>query len=390
MHKILVFHFITDIHISSGGPSRSVTHLTEELSKHKNINIKLFFQKIKNEKNVKNVDSQTSKVKKIFTVVKSNCELFFGFKIGLKFLKEMHKKKCDIVHLHGIWLPIYHFIILLCQVYKVPYIIHTRGMLEPWSLGNKSYKKKLAFVFYQKNDLKNANLIITTSYQEMKGVRALGLKNPIAIIPNGVLLNNKLKNVFKKSESKSLLFLSRLDKKKGLFLLLRAWSLIDKNNWILTIAGPSEINFKNELISLALKLNILPYIKFIDQIDGVAKDDLYLNADLFILPSFSENFGLVVVEALSFGVPVITTKSTPWEDVEKFNCGWWIDLNVESLQTVLSKAMTLSDYERRRMGKNGINYIQKYAWPNIADQTIESYFWLLGLKKSNKNIIIKQ
>ena len=97
-----------------------------------------------------------------------------------------------------------------------------------------------------------------------------------------------------------------------------------------------------------------------------------------LLPTFSENFGVVVAEALSHGLPVITTRGAPWADLETHGCGWWIDIGVDPLAAALRQAMALSDDERRAMGERGRTYVQRYNWADIARQTIEVYRWVLG------------
>jgi glycosyltransferase involved in cell wall biosynthesis len=113
-------------------------------------------------------------------------------------------------------------------------------------------------------------------------------------------------------------------------------------------------------------------------VEGEAKTKLYRQADLFILPTFSESFGVVVAEALACGVPVITTKGAPWEGLLTHRCGWWIDIGVEPLATALRAATALSDEERREMGERGRRYVEReFSWPSIAEQMLAVYRWVL-------------
>ena len=105
---------------------------------------------------------------------------------------------------------------------------------------------------------------------------------------------------------------------------------------------------------------------------------LYREADLLVLPTFSENFGVVVAEALAAGVPVITTHGAPWADLETHDCGWWIETGVAPLVLALREALTLSNDERRAMGERGLAYVQRYDWNAIAVETLALYRWVLG------------
>jgi glycosyltransferase involved in cell wall biosynthesis len=114
-------------------------------------------------------------------------------------------------------------------------------------------------------------------------------------------------------------------------------------------------------------------------VDGQQKWELYRRADLFILPSHSENFGMVVAEALACGLPVITTKGTPWEALTQHRCGWWVDVGVEPLADALRAAMALDDAERCEMGSRGRRLVEhEYTWSIVAKQMVSVYRWVLG------------
>ena len=125
-------------------------------------------------------------------------------------------------------------------------------------------------------------------------------------------------------------------------------------------------------------LGISDFVQYIGEVDGRAKENAYRSADLFILPTFSENFGLVVAEALSYGVPVITTKGAPWSDLVEYKCGWWIDIGVEPLALALKDATSLADDQLKLMGKRGKDYVQRFNWFDIAKKTIDLYRWILN------------
>jgi glycosyltransferase involved in cell wall biosynthesis len=103
-----------------------------------------------------------------------------------------------------------------------------------------------------------------------------------------------------------------------------------------------------------------------------------LSADIFVLSTFSENFGVVVSEALPYGISVITTEGAPWSDLQKFRCGWWIDIGVPALVVALSESTSLTNEERIEMGKRGQNYVLRYDWLKISEQFCNLYQWLLN------------
>ena len=97
-----------------------------------------------------------------------------------------------------------------------------------------------------------------------------------------------------------------------------------------------------------------------------------------MLPTFSENFGLVIAEALSYGIPVITTKAAPWKEIEIYGCGWWIDIGVNPLILALREALELSDEKRKLMGSIGREYVRRFNWDEIANKTIDAYYWVIN------------
>jgi glycosyltransferase involved in cell wall biosynthesis len=119
-------------------------------------------------------------------------------------------------------------------------------------------------------------------------------------------------------------------------------------------------------------------VEYLGKVEGEEKAAAYRAADLFVLPSFSENFGVVVAEALAYGLPVITSRATPWAELEAHACGWWIDTGVKPLAEGLRAATCLDDAERRAMGARGRLLAQRYDWDRIATQTLGLYRWLLG------------
>jgi glycosyltransferase involved in cell wall biosynthesis len=256
-------------------------------------------------------------------------------------------------------------------------------MLEPWALSQKPLKKRLALRLFQRRDLETARAFVATAGMEYEHLRRLGLHQPVAVIPNGVTLpaTNPLSMApagRPGDRERVALFLSRLHPKKGVLELVRAWSQLAPVGWRLRIAGPDEGGPGGEVTRLVGQLGLEAAIDYVGPMEDEAKAALYREADLFVLPTFSENFGLVVAEALAAGVPVITTRGAPWADLETYGCGWWIETGVPPLVLALREAMALRDAERRAMGERGRAYVRRFDWEVIAGQTLDLYRWLLG------------
>ena len=117
---------------------------------------------------------------------------------------------------------------------------------------------------------------------------------------------------------------------------------------------------------------------FTGALDDEKKWEAYARADLFVLPTYSENFGIVVAEALFAALPVITTKGAPWSGIEEHKCGWWIDIGIESLTQSLHNAILLDDTTRMEMGRRGRMWIERdFSWRGIGEKMTLAYKWLL-------------
>lgn len=285
----------------------------------------------------------------------------------------------SIVHSHGIWLPTNHTTARVARELRLPLVVSPRGMLSPWALAYRAWKKRLAFWSYQWRDLLSARLLHATSRTEAEELRALGLRQPIAVIPNGVEIPTCSKPVGADTGPRRALFLSRIHPKKGLADLVAAWKALRPPGWRAIVAGPDEQGHRAMVEGLVRAAGLEADFQFVGPVEGEAKWALYRSADLFVLPTRSENFGLVVAEALACGLPVITTKGAPWEELAQERCGWWVALGPEALEAALREAVSLPDEERRAMGRRGRTMVEeRYAWPGVGARMLEVYEWLVG------------
>jgi len=146
--------------------------------------------------------------------------------------------------------------------------------------------------------------------------------------------------------------------------LIEAWRNLDTKDWTLEIAGNGEIDYIKTLTQSAKGLK---NVRFVGPQYGEEKWDFLRSADVMVLPTYSENFGIVVAEALAVGVPVITTKFTPWDDLESYKCGWWIELTVSNLKQILREVTQASTEHIKTMGLNGQHLVkEKYDIKAVA------------------------
>lgn len=315
----------------------------------------------------------------------------------------------DLVHIHGLWDPWLHRWAEAARKAGVKVVWSPHGMLTPWALRNKWWKKLPALALYQWRDLRRAAALHVTAQSEVADVRRLRLKNLIAVVPLGVYVKlhrmmdvsgevfqtvdhqvtvdanppdaNVVPNFeepFKGNRApKTLLFVSRVQRKKGLANLLSAWSCLPNDvrvDWRIRVVGPDEDGHTVELKNQAAALGIAEGVDFVGPRYGMELDSEYRMANLFVLPTHSENFGSVVIEALAHELPVICTKGAPWAELETHRCGWWIDIGVEPLAVALREAMLLTDEERSAMGVRGRKLVEeKYTWKAVCMAMIEGY-----------------
>ena len=378
-----ITHVISSIDQSTGGPARSSTALINKLCENESIDFVDLFTLYSEDPIITNFESPKTKIR--------FCKPDF-LKLSKELESGLNESGANIFHGHGIWDLSVSQMAKVARLMKIPYIISIRGMLEPWSLEQSKFKKKIAMLLYQHRDLKKASCLHATALMEADSIRALGYKNPIAVIPNGINLSEyPLKKIEIVQKKKKVLFLSRIHVKKGIENLIAAWEKLDistRLNWELEIAGNGESDYIDSLNNLIKSKSLGESIRIVGSQFGDEKIRAYHDAHLFVLPTYSENFGIVIAEALACGVPVITTNGTPWEDIKEYNAGDWIEIGVDPLVTSLEKMMKKSDLELIQMGKNGRKLIEeKYSINSVADRFFELYSWILSKDKKPEFVI---
>jgi glycosyltransferase involved in cell wall biosynthesis len=390
---------IAGLHPESGGPARSVPALGEALGRE---GVEVEIVSLDYGGRFSQPLTPAEKVVRT-TYVDCSSRLAHQMQWTPRF-KSTLRERCrtvgsQIMHDTGVWLLTNHAAAAVSRELKLPRIVSPRGMLTAWSMQHKGWKKQLAWRLYQQRDLRRAQVLHATSPDEAEGFRALGLSQPIAIIPNGVELPSLGDGGWKMEDrrfdrrplpsassylqsspnTRTALFLSRIHRVKGLLDLVEAWAAVRPEGWRVVIAGDGETGHLEELKTEIRKQKVENVFEFAGPVTGEAKWEWYRNADLFLLPSHSENFGMVVAEALAWGVPVITTRGTPWESLVKQRCGWWTEIGSGPLAVALREAISLTDATRQEMGERGRQLVEReFSWPRIAAQMLSVYRWMLG------------
>lgn len=306
-----------------------------------------------------------------------------GFSINIHRL--LQNEQTDIIHQQGIWM--YYSYATLVEKHRNPHckvIIEPHGMLDSWALRNSAWKKKIVGYLFEYRNLSSADCIHALCKSEYESIRQFGLKNPVAIIPNGITLplNPKYERVHNK---KILLFIGRIHPKKGLKELILGLAIIKQqmphlfNSWTVHIAGWDQKDHINELNRLIEIYNLKDDIKFMGPLYGKAKEQELCRANAFILPSFSEGLPMAVLEAWAYELPVIMTDYCNIPEGFENSCAIRIKPSPSDISEALISFFRLSDIEMIKMGKRGKELVsQNFTWEIVAEQTLKLYQYLLG------------
>ncbi len=356
-----IIHYIPSVDRNQGGTAAYMQLLASELGKIVDLQV------------VTHVSENPIELQNCKTNFISS-SLFGGMKS--EFLQILNDFNPDIVHVNCCWTPQCAYAQRIAQKAGYQVVITPHGMLEPWIVSRHYYTRKLpALLLYQRSAIRNAVALHATAEGEKENLLKLKLNDNIFIVPNGIEVE-KIKMKQSWQRKKNILFLSRVHPKKGIELLLEAVSTLshELEGYKINIAGEGEENYIAELKNKAEKLTIDDKIHFLGGVYGDRKWQLYREADLFVLPTYSENFGIVIAEALASGTPVITTKGTPWQELQTRNCGYWTDINATTITDALRDFLKKNIDEIETFGRNGRKLIEaNYSSQAMATQLLNNY-----------------
>lgn len=298
-------------------------------------------------------------------------------------------RQFDLAHIHALFSPVTTLAATIARGHHLPYIIRPCGMLDPADLQKKKQLKQVYAALLERPNLAGAAAIHFTSKQEAKISERFGLRDtgkmPVPrdlVIPLGVTAGFFPKRL-SQSQVPIILFMSRIEPKKGLDLLIPALEIIlgsgIKFNFILAGSNPQDADYETQIKVQLQNSSLAKYTTITGFVSGDLKLELLTNADLFVLPSYYENFGIAVAEAMAAGVPVvISDRIHISEDIRQAEAGWVGPLEVEAIASLIKSAI-LNPEERKRRGLNAKKYAEKhYNWEAIAQQTIDAYQQILS------------
>lgn len=289
----------------------------------------------------------------------------------------------DFLHLHGVWETLIRVAAYQAHRAGVPYALAPHGMLDPWSLSQRAWKKRLALALGYRRVLDRAAFLHVLNEDEKRLLEPLGLRSPSRVIPNGIFLE-ELPDDLKRGEfrlahgisadARVVIFLGRLHFKKGLDHLAGAFELLASQlpTAHLVVAGPdggAQESFVDQIRKAGLEHRVtLP-----GPLYGRAKYAALLDADCFCLPSRQEGFSMAILEAMACGLPVVITQACHFPEVAESGAGEIVTLDPEAVGHALLRVLCDSELRHIR-GQAGRALVrQHYTWPHIASLSIEAY-----------------
>lgn len=332
------------------------------------------------------------------------CSPFRRYKFSLGLLRWLadHANEFDLAHIHALFSPISSFSASVARSKKLPYLLRPLGTLDPADLQKKKKLKQIYATLLERPNLAGAAAVHFTSPQEAKVSERFGVVTQDLVIPLGVNWQKpdpvdsqtadaqtvrdaalqRLK-ILHQQDTPLLLFMSRIDPKKGLNLLFPALERLLaeglKFHFVLAGGNPQDPDYENRIRTQVQNSSLAAHSTIAGFVTGDSKVALLQAADLFVLPSYYENFGIAVAEAMVAGVPVVISDQVHiWEDVKQAEAGWVSACEINALTDQLRTAIQ-SAPERQRRGVNAqAHALKHYSWKAIAQQMIQAYQQILA------------
>ena len=295
-------------------------------------------------------------------------------------LDRLNDRSVDVVHASGLWDETTLLARVALMRSNTPLVWSIRGMLEPWALRHHGFRKRLAWMAGQRRALAAADVVHATAPSEAVSCRQAGLRQPVAVIANGIELTATCATqpAGRNDQLRRCVYLGRLHPKKGLPNLIHAWAQCDTAGWCLEIAGPDSDGHAATLLASVERLG-LSNVAISEGRYGDDRRRFLDDSDLFVCPSYSENFGNAIAEAMERSKPVITTTGTPWKVLVERDMGWWVEPTVDGLSHALRVALKAPPSLLLAMGQRCREHVAAaYSWPSVVDRMRAVYEWLLG------------
>ena len=314
---------------------------------------------------------------------------FLGFSRGLHIaLCGPEGAGINVVHQHGIWTGVSLSVHRWRRCHDGITVVAPHGALAGWALRRSGWKKALALRAYEGANLETASCHHATSRLEVEDFRSFGFKGAIASVPNGVSEGwlasrgegDRIRSRFGIPKDKRIvLFMGRLSPVKNLVALIEAFAGAGEagRDWVLMLAGAPEFGYQSEVSEAVGRHSLEGRVRCVGMLRGQEKRDAYAAAELFVLPSIAEGFGMVVLEAIATGLPAITTTGAAWEVLRSEGCGWWVQPTVCGLGGALFEALGMSRSELADKGMRARAIAaERFSWAAVCAQLDELYKWL--------------
>jgi len=311
----------------------------------------------------------------------------FGYAPGM--LRALRDSTYDLAHTHGLWMYPSLAVLRWSRYTERPYVVTPHGMLNPTALRISGWKKRVGAVLYENRHLCGAACLHALCEVEAVAFRQFGLKNPIAVIPNGVDLPPLLMRPGQPRwardvplNARVLLFLGRLHPIKGLPNLLKAWARqrpLTTEPWVLVIAGWGQNDHRAELEQTVAALGIGKTVRFVGPQFGEEKSASLNRAEAFVVPSFSEGLPIAVLEAWAYRLPVLMTSQCNLSEGFKAGAAIEVAPEVESLSNGLETLFDLNETALADIGARGRFLVEsRFTWARVAQEMCSVYRWVLG------------
>lgn len=317
--------------------------------------------------------------------------------LGLSFdlYPNLCKIKPDIIETQGVWMYFSAAALHYKKKHGAKIVVTPHGMLDTWAVQNSGWKKKIVGYLFEYDNLKNADCLKALCQSEYESLRSFGLKNPIAIIPNGIDLPSDDIVIKRNTTQKILLFVGRIHPKKGIRELILAINILNQRHpqffaqWRVRIAGWDQNGHTQELINLTNKLGLSEVINFIGPVFESQKQKELCEANAFVLTSFSEGLPMSVLEAWAYKLPVLMTDFCNLPEGFLAKAAIRVEPTANSICQGLIELFSMDESELEQMGKNGLDLVkQKFTWKQVANQTCLLYKWLLGASPKPEFVVI--
>jgi glycosyltransferase involved in cell wall biosynthesis len=291
--------------------------------------------------------------------------------------------RADVVHIHAVWEEAQHRAAAVARRLGVPYLMMPHGMLDPWSLLQSRTRKRLYMGWRLRRDLDHAAALCFTTDSERDLVRPLGLRPPSIVEPLGLDLREfehlpperRFRSRFPALAGRPIvLFLSRIHPKKGLDVLVPAFARAQTGDAMLVIAGPDQDGYRATVERMIGQHGLTDRALFTGMLRGIERVEALVDADVFALPSYQENFGIVVAEAMAAGCPVIISDQVNLHDqVTRSGAGAVVSTKVELVAAEITRFLA-DGASRVEAGRKGRAFaLEEYDWAKVAMRWLSHY-----------------